>query len=53
MARETNSDLNEQRPDDLGTDPEQVRGVARDEEDFEDAEESDEEDVDDEEEGTF
>jgi hypothetical protein len=50
MARERNSDLNEERPEDFGPDREKVRGVAPDEDEFEEAEGSDEEDMDDEEE---
>jgi hypothetical protein len=52
MARDTNSDLNDERPEDVRPDTEKVRGVARDEEEFEDAEEFDEEDIDGEEEST-
>ena len=54
MTRDTNSDLNDERPEDWRPDPEKVRGVARDEDEegFEDAEEFDEEDIDGEEEGT-
>ena len=54
MARDTYSDLNEERPEDWRPDTDRVRGVARDEdeEEFEDAEEFDEEDIDGEGEGT-
>ena len=56
MARDRNPDPDHDPYDDrrdLGPDPEKLRGVARDEEDYDYAEEPVEENVDEEDENTF
>ena len=53
MARERDRDLNDERRSELESERERLRGVAADEEEFDDADESDEEDLDQEDESTF
>jgi hypothetical protein len=57
MARDRNAgpddDRSDDRREDLGPNPEKFRGVARDEEEYEDAEEYDEQNPDEEDESAF
>jgi hypothetical protein len=53
MAKQRNDDLNDDRIVPPQSDVEKVRGVAPDEEEYEEAEESDEEDLDQEDDSAF
>ena len=57
MATDRNADptddRNDDRREDLGPTPEKFRGIARDEEEYDDAEEHDEQDPDEEDDSTF